>query len=144
MQNNKEIFSKLKIIILASIFSLLTMNFGFQVARQLYYKQVTKTESQQTNTTHTVIKTIKDKAGREKTVTEIVSKIDTKTDTIISKPLESGRKTNISALVGNDFSKSLPKPIYGVSFSREFIGPVTIGAFGFNNGLLGVSVGLNF
>ena len=117
------------------------MFLGWSYGRK--FNQTTKTETQQTNTTRTVIKTIKDKSGREETVTTIDSKTDTKVKQSEIKPIKSA-KTNISALAGNDFSKSIPKPIYGVSFSREFIGPITIGAFGFNNGVIGVSIGLNF
>ncbi len=103
----------------------------------------TKTETQQTNTTKTVITKIKDKAGREKTITVIDSKTDTKAKTVQPTPVKS-TKTNISAIVANDFNNHLPKPIYGVSFNREFIGPITIGAFGLTNGTAGVSIGFNF
>ena len=41
--------------------------------------------------------------------------------------------------VNRDFA-----PVYGASLTKEFIGPVTIGAFGLTNGTLGVSIGLNF
>lgn len=104
------------------------------------HSQVDVVKTQESNTTHTTIKTVRDKAGREKTVTIIDSKTEKKAEVQI-KP---GPKTNVSALVGNDFSKSLPKPLYGINVSREFLGPVTIGAFGLTNGVLGVSVGLNF
>lgn len=51
---------------------------------------------------------------------------------------------NISALGGMDFSSSIPKPIYGASVTKEIVGPVTLGAFGLMNGVVGLSVGVNF
>lgn len=54
-------------------------------------------------------------------------------------------KINVSALVGTDLSKGLGlTPLYGVSVSKDFIGPVSIGAFGLTNGVIGVSVGIDF
>ena len=50
---------------------------------------------------------------------------------------------NISALVGVDLPNSL-KPLYGASFTKQFLGPISIGAWGLTNGTLGVSVGINF
>lgn len=127
----------------SAVVILATLGVGVITGYKLHPNATAKTEVQQTDTTHTVIKTVKDKAGREKTVTTI----DSKTDVVIKKQenlTKESSKTNVSALIGNDFSKSIPQPIYGISVNRQYWGPVTIGAFGFNNGLLGVSIGLNF
>ena len=35
-------------------------------------------------------------------------------------------------------------PLYGISANKEFIGPITIGAFGLTNGTIGLSIGVNF
>jgi len=50
---------------------------------------------------------------------------------------------NVSALVGTD-SIRYPTPVYGLSISKELIGPVTLGLWGLTNGTVGVSVGVNF
>ncbi len=62
-------------------------------------------------------------------------------DQIITSSKQS--KINISFLGANDFSKSIPVPIYGLSVSKEFIGPITVGAFGLTNGVIGLSIGLD-
>jgi hypothetical protein len=51
---------------------------------------------------------------------------------------------NISALGALDFSSRLPVPTYGLSITKEVLGPVTVGAFGLMNGVAGVSVGISF
>lgn len=88
------------------------------------------------------------------TVTQPNGAIDTTTTTIDhSQKTETDNKTlvqlksstiNVSALVGNDFSKRLIQPIYGISVSKELLGPITVGLFGLTSGTIGVSVGLNF
>lgn len=101
-------------------------------------KEVVKTDVQ------TVVKTIRTPDGREETVTTVVDhsqkEINTNKEAIVVK----GSTINISALVAKDFSGSTDKPLYGASISKEFIGPVTIGAFGLSNGIIGLSVGINF
>lgn len=91
------------------------------------------------------------------TVTRTVTKPDgtsdtttTTTDRTISKATETKQQSttaatlNVSGLVANDFSQGLLKPIYGVSVSKQLIGPITVGGFGLTNGTIGVSIGLNF
>jgi hypothetical protein len=51
---------------------------------------------------------------------------------------------NISGLVGNDFTKGLLAPTYGVSVTKQVLGPMTVGAWGLTNGTIGLSIGLNF
>lgn len=51
---------------------------------------------------------------------------------------------NVSGLVANDFSTGVLKPVYGISVSKQIIGPFTVGGFALTNGTIGVSVGLNF
>lgn len=53
-------------------------------------------------------------------------------------------RTNISVLAGTDFTKPGIIPLYGVSVSRELIGPVIVGVFGLKNGVAGLSIGVNF
>lgn len=103
--------------------------------------------------TQTIVTTIKTSDGTIKTVQTIDTVSDTKTkiDTAKSEtktsdiiPLRYGT-INVSGLVGNDFSTSWNlKPIYGVSVTKEFLGPITLGGYGLTNGVLGISIGLNF
>jgi len=51
---------------------------------------------------------------------------------------------NVSLLGGIDFKSGIPTPTYGLSVNKQLVGPVTIGAFGLMNGVVGVSIGLNF
>jgi len=75
------------------------------------------------------------------TTTDHTQKVetDTKTQVVLKSPT-----INVSGLVANDFSHGGILPLYGVSVSKEFIGPVTLGLFGLTNGILGLSVGINF
>jgi len=50
---------------------------------------------------------------------------------------------NISGLASLDTSRGFT-PVYGISASKEFIGPITLGAFGLTNGTIGLSIGVNF
>jgi hypothetical protein len=49
---------------------------------------------------------------------------------------------NVSALVGTDYTSL--KPLYGVSMSKEFLGPITLGVYGMTNHVIGLSIGINF
>lgn len=120
----------------------------------------TKTEiTQQTNTdqdkhTHTqeTITTTKTPDGTVKTVQEIMQVADTETKSLTNKTTNEESDTippkintlNISALIANDFSRGLLVPTYGASVTKQILGPATIGAFGLTNGVVGVSIGLNF
>jgi hypothetical protein len=47
---------------------------------------------------------------------------------------------NVSALAAIDNWT----PYYGVSVSKQVLGPITVGGFGLTNGTLGISIGINF
>lgn len=80
---------------------------------------------------------IKSPDGTVKTIRTITE------DTSSTKTEIKNKTTNISALIGTDTTDKF-KPIYGVSASKELIGSMTVGAFGLTNGVIGVSVGVNF
>lgn len=100
--------------------------------------------------THTVIQETKTPQGDIKITKTIdtvqqdvdITHVDTKQsqEIIPPKPIN----FNVSGLVGTDVTRSGLIPVYGISFNKPFLGPVTLGAFGFSNGLVGVSIGLNF
>ncbi len=98
-----------------------------------------KTTTEEANHTTTTIVTVKKPDGTTTTTEKIDSK--TKTNTVIVPPRP---KLNVSVLVANDFSKNSLQPLYGVSISKEVLGPVTAGAFALTNGTIGVSIGINF
>jgi hypothetical protein len=85
-----------------------------------------------TVTTVTVIDTVKD---------QLINKdSDTQSQTVTTKPEP---KINLSALVSASIHDPAI-PAYGISVSKEFIGPITIGAFGLTSGIVGLSIGINF
>lgn len=112
-----------------------------------------KSEENKNIKTHKVITETKNKDGSDTTVTTIDQTVgDNKTDASTSQEHLKQTVTppklntlNISALGGFDLSKGgLPTPTYGLSVSKEVLGPVTVGGFGLLNGVVGVSIGLNF
>lgn len=102
-------------------------------------KEIVRTDIQ--TVTHTV--TLPGGAIETTTTTtdhSVKTETDNKTSVVAKKAT-----TNISALIGNDFSRSGILPLYGVSVSKEILGPVTLGVFGLiTNGVIGLSVGVNF
>lgn len=100
----------------------------------------------------TVVETTKPDGTKEKT-TVITEDTDTErkthsTDDIAKtsdtvKELSRASKVTLSALAGMNVT-SAGLPVYGVSVSKPILGPITVGAFGFQNGLVGASLGLTF
>ncbi len=86
--------------------------------------------------------------GSVDTVTKTVE--DTKTDTVVKSVTDKtdtkesgGSKLNLSALYGTAYDFKTP-PVYGLSASKEVLGPITAGAWGLSSGVFGLSVGLSF
>lgn len=104
----------------------------------------TKSHDTTNSDTHKVTTIEKDPSGKETTtITEDTvthTQADSSSKESISPIKQS--KINISALVGTDIHDL--KPMYGISASKEFIGPITLGAWGLTNGTAGISVGLDF
>lgn len=128
---------KYKIVIAISILLL-----AFAVGRYTAPKSVSTSETQIVDNTikHTTI--VKTPDGHETTtIDEHTTEHETQrqTETIIPK-----RSTvNISALIGTELTHGI-QPLYGLSVSKEVLGNITAGVYGLNNGILGVSIGLNF
>ena len=91
--------------------------------------EVIKPDGTRTITTRTNTET--------KTNTEKNSRVDTNT---IVENKRSG--THINLLTGVDIFN--PKLVYGGHITRDVFGPISIGVFGFTNGLMGASVGMTF
>lgn len=102
-------------------------------------KEVVKTDIQ------TVVHTVTLPNGAVDTTTTTIdhtqkTELDKKQEIILAKT----STLNLSALAGNDFSHPQILPIYGLSVSKSLLGPITVGAFGLTNGVVGLSVGINF
>lgn len=97
-------------------------------------KTITKVE------THTRTVTVKSPDGTTKTETTT----DTNTDSKTQVKIKANKTVNVSGLVANDFSNSIPKILYGVIVTKQLIGPTTIGGFALTNGVVGVSLGWGF
>lgn len=110
--------------------------------------QVEDTNTQTAEKEHKKI-VIVEKAG-EKTTT-ITDDVDTsikqdRHDDVKSVETITPPKTgtlNLSALAGVD-SLNRFKPIYGAAVTKQVLGPITIGAFGMSNSVVGLSVGITF
>lgn len=97
------------------------------------HTKVTMTETKKPDGTDVKV-TVSDEVAND----VITINQDTKTQTMVS----SKSKTNISVLVGTDMTRFIP--VYGISVNKEIFGPVTVGAFGLMNGVVGASVGISF
>ena len=55
-----------------------------------------------------------------------------------------GSKVSISALAGINPFNGPQAPVFGASLTKPVLGPITVGAWGLNNGTIGGSLGLTF
>jgi hypothetical protein len=93
----------------------------------------------------TVTHTITQPNGTVESTTTTTDKSDKLVSDVNTAVVASTHSTlNISALVANDFSRGVLVPTYGVSVSKQLLGPVTVGGFGLTNGTIGISIGINF
>lgn len=99
--------------------------------------------------TQTTTVTTKSPDGAVKTVTstDTTSTIST-VKKEISKEVDqtAGKRSmlNVSLLAAYNFQSPSEKLVYGLSVSKEVLGPITAGVFGLSNGTIGLSIGLNF
>lgn len=114
-------------------------------------KTDTKIKDDKAIDTKTTTVTVKQPNGAETTTTtsetKTVDKLTENQDqtTNIQKTTTSGgSKINISIIGAEDFTRGLAGPTYGLSVSKEILGPITIGAFGLRSGVIGLSIGVNF
>lgn len=86
------------------------------------------------------------KDGSKETTTRIIT--DTNKDTVKTseqnKLVEKKSALNIYALGGIDITNPASGFTVGVHVSKQLIGPVSIGLFGFTNKTTGVSLGMSF
>ena len=107
----------------------------------------TEIKDDSTIKTHTTVVITKAPDGTVKT-TETTDQTEnkdvTQNKTTVAVAAIKTTKTNISALTALVPENGSRIPRYGVSVSREIIGPVTAGIFGLSSGIVGVSIGINF
>lgn len=95
--------------------------------------------------THTVKKDTDYDNDKKTTEASTDSRRESITET--KEVTRAGSRLTIQALAGakiGSFSSSMVELDYGAMVSRDLLGPVNIGVFGFKSGLAGVSVGLSF
>lgn len=142
-----------KYIIMIAIVVLLA---AFAAGRYSVPKVNTKTQSvvkvddtkhENTNTnTHTVTITNPNGVVQTTTDTSTVTKTDeiTKTQDKETATTTDSRKTLNVSLLGNYNYQSPNGLDYGLSVSKEVIGPITAGVFLMKSGSIGLSIGLDF
>lgn len=85
--------------------------------------------------------------GSKTTVTTVDTNTETQTDTNTnSTTIKENKKSslNVYAMGGLDVSNPANGFIVGAHVSKQLLGPVSIGLFGFTNKTTGVSVGFSF
>ena len=60
----------------------------------------------------------------------------------VTPPVRS--KINVSLLAAFDVTGQKDGLAYGASINKEIAGPITVGVFGLDNGIGGISIGINF
>lgn len=149
MTNQTKIFLTIAALLLSFAFGRYS-NQQPEVSDQTAIEKIDQKQTEQEDHTTTVIIHTKDPSGTEKTVTTINNNIDTKTKDTDKTTIEETKTVtpqkqnlwNVSAMAGvsvNDFV-----PVYGAQVSKQVLGPISVGAFGFTSGLFGVSVGVSF
>lgn len=151
-----EISSKTKGILVASglLISFAMGRYSYQqpeVSTQINEKTTDIKQTEREDHSQTIIVHTKAPDGTEKTTTTISNNIDTKTkDKDVTTIAETQVVTppphdlwSVSAMVGLNPMNNLT-PTYGAQVSKKILGPISIGAFGFTNGLVGLSVGVTF
>lgn len=133
-------------IIVSGVVVLVAFAFGRYTAPKIPNVATTVDNTKNVNTnTHKTTTITENKDGTKVTkITEDTNKIsesENKGSQVVTAPKTS--LINISALGSLDTSRGFV-PVYGISASKEFIGPITLGAFGLTNGVVGLSVGVNF
>jgi len=114
-------------------------------------QQDTTTEAKDTHTKTTITETKQPNGVDTKTtVIDQVQNDNTKSQDNITQQVQQTitppkkNTLNISVLGANDFKQGILAPTYGLSVTKEVLGPITVGAFGLMNGTVGLSIGLNF
>lgn len=99
-------------------------------------KEVIKPDGTKTTETETTEETSQQAKSKE---TQSIA-TDSKTETTYRQP-----RTTVSILAARSSGSITSLEIfYGASVTHNILGPINVGAFGFTNGVVGVSLGLTF
>lgn len=134
---------KYKLLILLA---LLAVSFSFG-RYSVQGKQVT--QSQETSNTgeriHTVT-VVTEEHGKKVTQVTEDAVVNTISKEIVKSTLQVVPKRSVLnvSVLGGVLLQTRPELVYGLSVSKEFVGPLTIGMFGLSDGILGLSIGVNF
>lgn len=118
-------------------------------------KQTTKDQKIEQNKKKTEVEiTRPDGTKIKKTVTETDKKKDTQIEQTVerekdtketeTKIVENPRRLTISVIGGPNFTDLKSPLAFGGHISRPFLGPITLGVWGLNSGVGGLSLGLQF
>lgn len=119
-------------------------------------KKVIEYVKDKTSHKKTVIVVTKKPDGTSTTTTTITDDTETKSGSTVTdntntssdttkEVTKSSSRLTISALAGAPVSYTGPiTPAYGIHVTKEVLGPISVGVFGFNTGLVGASVGVSF
>lgn len=137
--------TKVLAVILLVVAAFATGRYTVKPVEVVKHETEETTKKEETDT-HTEIVETKQPDGSTKKVTTIDR--SSRTDYATKKETETKttnkvQKTNISALVSVNI-RERNALIYGISVTREILGPVTVGVFGLTNGTVGASIGINF
>lgn len=123
-------------LIVAFAFGKYSAHPGTKTVDVVHYKTKIQTH------TVTVVVTKPNGTHQSTTTTDQTQYADThsKSDVTVIKATNSSIK--ISALAGIDFSQR--KIAYGAEVSKQILGPISVGAWGLTDGVIGVSIGISF
>jgi len=120
-----------------------SMAIGASIAYTLTSSNVTTTETQVKERDRIVTIIVEAKDGSKKTTIVQDKKRVSAEKSVIKASVPKRNTINISALYSVDTTDRF-RPAYGLSVSKEVLGPITIGIFGLTDGTIGVSIGGNF
>lgn len=117
------------------ILSFAVGRYSVSVNRSTQIDETTKTK------TDTTIVKVKEPNGKETTTTIIKERETTKKEL---NQVEISKKAILNVALLGAYNTNQNTTSYGISISKEFIGPITFGAYGLTDGIMGLSVGVNF
>jgi hypothetical protein len=92
--------------------------------------------------THTVTQSQDVDHDKKKDTSTTDTQLQSRTDT--KEVVRSGSRTTISGLAMGKLSFSSITPDYGVMVTKDILGPINAGLFGYKSGNVGISIGLTF
>jgi hypothetical protein len=107
---------------------------------QIDHKKTTITERDSPGGDKTIVTTVTDDRSTQTSDTDATSINKTDSKEIV----KDGSRLNLSLLAGKSLSSFSSPPVYGLYANKNVLGPITAGAFGFENGTVGLSVGFSF